>query len=80
MRASTRLCAGADGTVRGICGAHGGHETAELRDVQKVDGGSGLRGGQEKAWTGCLLDDLRGLGINADQWATVARTRENGAR
>ena len=23
-------------------------------------------------WTGCLLDDLRAFGINADQWTTVA--------
>ena len=35
-------------------------------------GGTGCVGGQKKEWTGCLLDDLRGFGINADQWATAA--------
>ena len=34
-------------TVRGVFGAHG-HETAEMRDVRKGDGGSGLRGGAVK--------------------------------
>ena len=33
-------------------------------------------GGQEKEWTGCLLDDLRCFGINADQWAIVAPDEE----
>ena len=31
--------------VRGIiCGAHGGNETTEVRDVRRIGGGSGLRG------------------------------------
>ena len=30
-------------------------------------------GGQEKEWTGCLLDDLRAFDINADQGTTVAQ-------
>ena len=30
-------------------------------------------GGQEKEWMGCLLDDLRGFGINVDQWTTAAQ-------
>ena len=30
--------------VRGICGAYGEHETAEVRDVRGTDGGRGLRG------------------------------------
>ena len=34
--------------VRGICGAHGGHETAEVLDVRRVNGGPGLRGGPGK--------------------------------
>ena len=34
--------------VSGICGAHGGHETAEVRDVQITGGGRGLRGGAGK--------------------------------
>ena len=33
---------GAD-PVRGICGVHGGHETAEVRDVRRIGGGRGLR-------------------------------------
>ena len=43
-------------------------------------------GGQEKEWIGCLLDDLRALGINADLWTTAAqdegewcKTAEQGA-
>ena len=51
MRASRRLCAGG-GSVRGICGAHGGHETAEVRDVRKTDGGRGLRRGAGKRGDG----------------------------
>ena len=34
--------------VRGICGAHGGYETAELRNVRRTGGGRGLRGGPVK--------------------------------
>ena len=30
-------------------------------------GGAGCVGGQNKEWLGCFLDDLRELGINADQ-------------
>ena len=30
-------------------------------------------GGRKKEWMGCLLDDLRAFGINADQWAIAAR-------
>ena len=49
-------------------------------------GGTGCVRGQEKAWVGCFLDDLRAFGINADQWTTAAqdegewrRTAEQGA-
>ena len=31
-----------------ICGAHGGYETTKVRDVRRIGGGRGLRGGQEK--------------------------------
>ena len=75
------------GLVRGICGAHGGYETAEVRDIRSIGEARGLRGGQEKEWMGCFLDGLRAFGINADQWATAAqdeggwhRTAEQGAR
>ena len=29
--------------------------------------------GPGKEWMGCLLDDLRDFGINADQWTTAAQ-------
>ena len=32
-----------------------------------------LRGEQKKEWIGCLLDDLRAFGINADQRTTGAK-------
>ena len=59
--------------VRGICGAHGRYETAEVRDVRRFGGRRGLRGGQGKEWMGCFLHDLRAFGINANQWTTAAR-------
>ena len=50
MRVSRRLCAGeADPPVRGIiCGAHGGLETTEVRDVRISGEGCGLRWGPGK--------------------------------
>ena len=60
-------------SVRGISGAGGGYETAEVRDVRRPGGGRGLRGGGGKEWMGCFLDDLRAFGINADQWTTEAQ-------
>ena len=49
-------------------------------------GGAGCVEGQKKEWMGCFLDDLRALGIDADQWTTAAqdegnlrRTAERGA-
>ena len=39
-------------------------------------GGTGcVGGGQEKKCVGCLLDDLRAFGINADQWTTSAQDK-----
>ena len=38
----------------------------------RLMGRVGCVGGQKKVWTGCLLDDVRGFGINADQWTTAA--------
>ena len=47
-----------------------------MRDVQRTIGGRGLHGGrQKKEWLGCLLDDLRAFGINADQCTTVAQDK-----
>ena len=40
---------------------------------EELQGGAGCAGGQEKEWMGCLLDDLRAFGINADQWTTIAQ-------
>ena len=34
--------------VRGVCGAHGGYEPAEVRDIWRMGGGRGLRGEAEK--------------------------------
>ena len=34
--------------VRGVCGAPGGHDTAEVRDVWRTGGGCGLLGGPGK--------------------------------
>ena len=39
----------------------------------KVGGGADCVGEQEKEWMGCLLDDRRAFGINADKWTTAAR-------
>ena len=36
------------GPVHGICGAHGVHETVDVRDIQTTGGGCGLRVGQGK--------------------------------
>ena len=30
-------------------------------------------GDQEKEWMGCLLGDLRALGIDVDQWTTAVQ-------
>ena len=34
--------------VHGVCGAHGGHETAEVRDVRRTHGGCELRRGLQE--------------------------------
>ena len=31
--------------VRGICGAHGGHDTDEVHTIRRIGGGHGLRWG-----------------------------------
>ena len=40
-------------------------------------GGSVSAGGQEKEWTGCLLDDLGGFGIDPEgEWHRTAKEGE----
>ena len=73
--------------VCGICGAHGGYETAEVRDVRRNGRGRGLcRGSGKRRVDGCFLDDLRAFDINTYQWTTATqdegewrRTAEQGA-
>ena len=43
------------GLVCGICGGHGGYETAEVRDVRIIGGGRGLCGGPGKRMDGVFL-------------------------
>ena len=38
--------------VCGICGAHEGYKTAEVRDVRRIGGGRGLCGGAGKRMDG----------------------------
>ena len=66
--------------VCGICGAHGGYETAKVCDVRRNGGGAGCVGGQEKEWMECFLDDLRAFGINADQWTKTVQHEEEWRR
>ena len=40
--------------VRGICGARGGYETAEVRDVRRIGEGRGLCGGPGKRLDGAF--------------------------
>ena len=51
-------------------------EDTKLRKYVRLGelmGGVGCIGGQEKERMGCLLNDLRAFGINADQWTTAAQ-------
>ena len=61
--------------VCGVRGAHGGYETAEVRDVRKNGERCSYVRGQEKEWIGCFLDDLKAFGINADHWTTAAQDK-----
>ena len=60
--------------VRGVCGAHGGHERLPKRVMfGELVGDVGSAGGQEKEWMGYLLDDLRVFGIHPDKWTIAAQ-------
>ena len=50
-----------------------------MRDVQRIDGGRGLWGWQEKEWMRCFLDDLSAFGSNAQDEGEWRRTAEQGA-
>ena len=70
---SRRLCAGGRSCSQD-CGAHGGHETAEVRYIRRIGDGRGLFWGpKNKEWMGCFLDDHRDFGINAYQRTTAAQ-------
>ena len=43
-----------------------------MPNVRRIGGERELRGGAGKRVGGCLLDDFRAFGINADQWTTAA--------
>ena len=45
---ASTVCMAVNIAVCGICGAHGGYETAEVRDVRRNGGGRGLCGGAGK--------------------------------
>ena len=59
--------------VCGICGAHGGYGTAEVRDIRRNGGGRGLCVGQGKRVDGVFRGRIRAFGINADQWTTAVQ-------
>ena len=64
-----------------ICGAHGGYETAEVRDVRRIGGGRGLCGGPEKRVDGVFPE--RPQSFRHQRRPVSGRlqpgTRENGA-
>ena len=67
--------------VRGICGVHGRHETAEVRAVLRTDGGRGLRGGGAgKEWMGCLWTASELSVSTPTSGRLQPRTRRNNVR
>ena len=71
VRASRQLYGGG-----GSCSRDLHMDTRRLKCVLfgKLVGAAGCVRGQEKELMGCFLDDLRAIGINADQWTTVTQT------
>ena len=66
--------------VRGICGAHGGHETAEVRDIRRTGGGHWLRGGARKRVDG-VSPGRSQLSVSTPTSGRLQpRARRNGAR
>ena len=67
------------GLVRGICGAHGGYETAEVRDGRRTGGGRELRGGRKKSGWGVFWTTSELLASTPTSEGLQPRTRKNGA-
>ena len=65
--------------IRRICGAHGGYETAEMRDVRRFDGGRGLR---KKSGCGVspTTSERSASSAPTSSGRLQPRTRRNGAR
>ena len=66
--------------VRGICGAHGGYETVEVRYVCRIGGGRGLRGVPEKRVDVVFPMTSELLGSTPTSGRFQPRIRRNGAR
>ena len=64
----------------GICGAHGGHETAEVRDVRRTGGERGLRWGPGKRVDGVFSGRSQRSITTPTSGRLQPRTRGNGAR
>ena len=65
--------------VCGICGAHGGYETAEVRDDRRNGGGRGLCWGPGKGVDGVFPGRSQSFrSINADQWTTACSLGQGG--
>ena len=66
--------------VRGICGAHGGYDTAGVRDVRRNGGGRGLCGGAGKRVDGVFSWTASELSASTPTSGGLQpRTRGNGA-
>ena len=59
--------------VRGVCGAHGGFETAEMRDARRIGGGRELRGGPGKRVDGVFPGRPRSFRHQRRSVATAAQ-------
>ena len=59
--------------VCGICGAHGGYETPEVRDVRRVGGGRGLYGGPGKRVDGMFPGRPQSFRHQRRPWTTAAQ-------
>ena len=63
-----------------ICGAHGGYDTAEVRDVRRIGGGRGLCGGPGKRVDGGVSWTTSKLSASTPTSGSLQpRTRGNGA-